>query len=75
MLSICTILALTLFSAGCGKAKNSSVADHAPSDGPGIDVNPHPHERGDAKAGQTVFRFETFGNEGSGRMPRGCRRA
>ncbi len=79
MTSVCTILALTLFSAGCGKSKNSSVADHTPSDGPGIDVNPHPHERGDAKAGQTVFRFETFGNEGfwtdAARLPQGVMQA
>ena len=36
----------------------------APSDGPGINVNPNPHRMGDAGAGREVFRFETFGNEG-----------
>ena len=54
---------------------SSKAADHKPSDGPGITVNPHPHERGDAAAGKTVFRFETFGNEGfwtdAARMPQG----
>lgn len=33
-------------------------------DGPvGADVNKFPHDRGDAKAGQAVFRLETFGDE------------
>ncbi len=57
------------------KTSSPKSADHKPSDGPGITVNPHPHERGDAAAGKTVFRFETFGNEGfwtdAARMPQG----
>jgi len=57
------------------KPSSPKKADHKPSDGPGITVNPHPHERGDAAAGKNVFRFETFGNEGfwtdAARMPKG----
>lgn len=49
--------------------------DHAPSDGPGITRNSHPHARGNAAAGKNVFRFETFGNEGfwtdAARLPKG----
>ena len=48
---------------------------HAPSDGPGITVNPHPHQSGNAEAGRDVYRFETFGNEGfwtdAARLPKG----
>jgi cytochrome c553 len=50
-------------------------AQPVPKDGPGIDVNPNPHQRGDAAAGKDVFRFETFGNEGfwtdAMRLPQG----
>jgi len=57
------------------KSLSPKTAGHKPSDGPGITVNPHPHERGDAVAGLKVFRFETFGNEGfwtdAARMPKG----
>jgi mono/diheme cytochrome c family protein len=42
----------------------TTFTQNAPSDGPGIDVNPNPHRMGDAAAGREVFRFETFGNEG-----------
>lgn len=68
--------ASALFAHGFAADKTSAkAADHKPSDGPGITVNPHLHERGDAAAGKTVFRFETFGNEGfwtdAARMPQG----
>jgi hypothetical protein len=42
----------------------TSFTQSAPSDGPGIEVNPNPHRMGDAAAGREVFRSETFGNEG-----------
>jgi hypothetical protein len=49
------------------------------SDGPGFTKNPFPHKRGDARAGQNVFRFETFGNEGfwtnAMRLPQGMKAA
>ncbi len=73
-----SLVAVVCLLAQCKEAKkslSSKDADHKPSDGPGITVNPHPHERGDAAAGKTVFRFETFGNEGfwtdAARMPQG----
>ena len=50
---------------GCGD--NSSPGDDTPdtgADGPaGAEINLHPHEHGNAVAGQAVFRMETFGNE------------
>ncbi len=56
-------------------ASPSASAMAGPKDGPGIDVNPNPHGRGNAAAGKDVFRFETFGNEGfwtdAMRLPQG----
>ena len=73
------VSALALCTAGCGKSKKAEIGDHAPSDGPGIEVNPHPHERGDVESGKQVFRFETFGNEGfwtdAARLPQGMMQA
>ena len=76
-LALATLLiALSLHpAAGAEKESSPKAPDHKPSGGPGITVNPHPHERGDAVAGKDVFRFETFGNEGfwtdAARMPKG----
>jgi hypothetical protein len=76
-LALATLLVAVLLDPAAGAEKESSpkAPDHKPSGGPGITVNPHPHERGDAVAGKDVFRFETFGNEGfwtdAARMPKG----
>jgi len=47
------------------------------SNGPRMSGNPFPHATGNARAGRTVFRFETFGNEGfwtdAVRMPQGMK--
>jgi cytochrome c2 len=62
---------------GCNSSKETAQMQkpHAPSDGPGIIVNPHPHQSGNAEAGRDVYRFETFGNEGfwtdAARLPKG----
>jgi cytochrome c2 len=48
--------------AACHDDHNSSGA--APSDGPSQTDNLPPSAMGDPVAGQAVFRFETFGNEG-----------
>lgn len=73
------VSALALCTAGCGKSKKAEIGDHAPSDGPGIEVNPHPRECGDVESGKQVFRFETFGNEGfwtdAARLPQGIMQA
>ncbi len=51
------------------------MAGGKPSDGPPNQMQPTPHQKGDAVAGKEVFRFETFGNEGfwtdAARMPKG----
>ncbi|MBA3503348.1 MAG: hypothetical protein M4D80_15635 [Myxococcota bacterium] len=60
---------IALFASACGD--NRERGDDTPdppidngADGPpGADNNLHPHDRGDAQAGQAVFRMETFGNE------------
>lgn len=70
------LIAASLFTLGSAAEKTSvGRPGHAASDGPGINENPNPHERGDAAAGQNVFRFETFGNEGfwtdAARLPKG----
>lgn len=73
LISLLSILLLT----ACGRSTDSEPANAAltASDGQGITRNPHPHQRGNAAAGQDVFRFETFGNEGfwidAMRMPQG----
>ena len=62
---------------GCNSSKETAQMQkpHAASDGPGITVNPHPHQIGNAEAGRDVYRFETFGNEGfwtdAARLPKG----
>lgn len=70
---------MTLLSAGSACNRGKEVAEvktpHTVSDGPGITVNPNPHQTGNASAGRDVFRFETFGNEGfwtdAARLPKG----
>ncbi len=56
------------FAAACSTTLNKGGGGNGASDGgkdgpPGNDVNQHPHATGDAKAGQAVFRMETFGDE------------
>ncbi len=77
--SLSVVLALgllfTLAAAWRNTAVDAADAPQTASDGPGIRVNPHPHQRGNAAAGKDVFRFETFGNEGfwtdAMRLPQG----
>lgn len=51
----------------------------AASDGPDTMAKPTPHQTGNSAAGQDVFRFETFGNEGfwtdAARLPKGIKDA
>ena len=65
---------LLLIAAGCAAAGiGTACSDDGTSDGggaskgqdgpPGNDVNKHPHDEGDATAGQALFRMETFGDE------------
>ncbi len=58
----------------CSSSNNDNDRDLG-SDGPGITNNPNPHQVGTAADGLTVFRFETFGNEGfwtdAARLPQG----
>lgn len=54
----------------------AAITAQAPSDGPAIsEQNPNKHAAGDRDAGRTVFRMETFGNEGfwtdAARLPAG----
>lgn len=77
--SILVICAMSLLFTGiaCNSSKETArmQTPHVASDGPGINVNPHPHQRGDAARGREVYRFETFGNEGfwtdAARLPKG----
>jgi mono/diheme cytochrome c family protein len=69
------IMAL-LASAGCNQSRPTSAARaQVKSDGPTTNENANPHPVGNAGAGQGVFRFETFGNEGfwtdAMRLPKG----
>lgn len=63
--------------AGCDQTADRTP--RAASDGPAQGPNPNVHQRGDAQAGQSVFRFETFGNEGfwtdAARLPQGMLQA
>jgi len=71
------VLVATLSGAACNRSKEAAQvkAPHVASDGPGITVNPNPHQSGNAEAGRDVYRFETFGNEGfwtdAARLPKG----
>ncbi len=62
---IAALTTATLGLLGCGDDA-SPVAD-GPDPGvdgpPGAEMNKFPHERGNAQAGQAVFRMETFGDE------------
>lgn len=53
--------------------------NQTPTDGPPETKSPPPIPQGDAKSGEDVFRFETFGNEGfwtdAVRMPQGMKQA
>ncbi len=65
---IAALAGTTLGAVGCGdNDDNAKTPDAAPDKGvdgpPGADVNLHPHDKGNAQAGQAVFRMETFGNE------------
>ena len=53
------VLAISL--AGCGH--NDDDKDNKGADGPVTSETPIVHQTGNVAAGQTVFRFETFGNE------------
>lgn len=66
LMSACAIWILT----GCSQESSglSKRVERAKSDGPADDpaakkINDPGHQNGDAVAGRTVFRFETFGNE------------
>ncbi len=65
---------LVALSVGVGLAR-SSVPRQRLADGPANAPQPTPHRSGNARAGQAVFRFETFGNEGfwtdAARLPQG----
>lgn len=56
-LAAAMVLAISL--AGCGHSNNGNRG----VDGPVTSETPVVHQTGNAAAGQTVFRFETFGNE------------
>jgi cytochrome c2 len=74
---VLSAVSLLLIGVACSSRKETAKMQtpHPASDGPGINVNPHPHERGDAARGRDVYRFETFGNEGfwtdAARLPKG----
>jgi len=76
-LSFFVAATVILSGSGCNSSKETAQMQkpHAVSDGPGITVNPHPHQSGNAEAGRDVYRFETFGNEGfwtdAARLPKG----
>ena len=57
----------------------SCLSNRQGSVGPGITENPFPHEVGNVESGKTVYRFETFGNEGfwtdAARLPEGMLQA
>ena len=76
ILAMCALAFLCL-SVACNRGKETAKVKgpHPASDGPGINVNPNPHQTGNAAAGRDVYRFETFGNEGfwtdAARLPKG----
>ncbi|MDQ3257031.1 MAG: hypothetical protein M3R15_24590, partial [Acidobacteriota bacterium] len=75
--SVICAVSLLVIGVACSSRKETArmQAPHVASDGPGINVNPHPHQTGDAARGRDVYRFETFGNEGfwtdAARLPKG----
>jgi len=77
---VCAV-SLLFTSIACNSSKETArmQTPHVASDGPGIDVNPNPHQIGDATRGRDVYRFETFGNEGfwtdAARLPKGMMEA
>jgi len=60
LLGVSTTLAVCLVLAACGGDANQELG----ADGPTSSDNLPPSVQGDPVAGQAVFRFETFGNEG-----------
>ncbi len=75
-----SFLALTLGAVSVALAAlPKSPPPHSPADGPRNVRHLPPPPTGDAQAGQEVFRFETFGNEGfwtdAVRMPQGMKKA
>ncbi len=69
-------LAAALGSSASSSATRVNVTRHGGSDGPQMPrENPNKHETGDLDNGKTVFRMETFGNEGfwtdAARLPAG----
>lgn len=60
------LLVAPIWLAGCNGNSNRSSADsaNAGSNGPANQGPPLPQASGDAAAGQNVFRYETFGDEG-----------
>ena len=73
---VTSVLGMTIFLAGCAGSSSVTPADRmAGSDGPANVGSPAPRQDGNATAGRTVFRFETFGNEGfwtdAVRLPQG----
>lgn len=71
----------TLFFLGSasGAASAQTAMSRSLVDGPAVVKPPAPLKKGSAKAGQDVFRFETFGNEGfwtdAARLPQGMQAA
>ena len=71
------VLMVTSAAVACDRGKKTAEvkAPHAASDGPGVTVNPNPHQAGNSASGRDGFRFETFGNEGfwtdAARLPKG----
>jgi cytochrome c2 len=72
----CLLFVLTLVAAGC---KNDAAGELKGTDGPREQGAAVPRQDGTAAAGQEVFRFETFGNEGfwtdALRLPAGMKAA
>lgn len=72
------ILGLAVLLGGCGNSDPDGNTDTG-TDGPANAGTPASHQLGDAAAGQDVYRFETFGNEGfwtdAVRLPEGMMEA
>ena len=60
-LAAAVVLAISL--TGCGHDDDDNNNGNLVADGPVTSKTPVVHQTGNAAAGQTVFRFETFGNE------------
>ena len=70
---------LLIAAAAAGFASAQSSRDTQLADGPAVVKAAMPLNKGNAKAGQDIFRFETFGNEGfwtdAARLPQGVKQA